>query len=77
MTKTTCPLTRKQFADSAKPITVSVAGQSIVLDPKQFSTGSFGFGNSSKVIILIGGEPVKCQASFNLTVVGSKEAEDE
>lgn len=40
-----------------------------------FSTGSFGWGASDKITIMVDGVPVKVQASVNLTVVGSKDAE--
>jgi len=39
-----------------------------------FSTGSFGWGASDKITIVVGGVPLKVQASVNLTVVNSKES---
>lgn len=70
---TKCPVSRKYFADNAKPILAKIGETVIHLNVKeQMSTGSFGFHSSDKVVVLIGDTPVKCQANLLLTVVGSK-----
>jgi hypothetical protein len=71
--KTTCPVTRQQFASTAKPVTVAIAGQPLAASPKQFSTGSVGFFANGKVAVVIDGVTVQCQVSVNITVIGSKD----
>lgn len=72
---TKCTISRKEFVGKAKPIVVKIGdGNQLMLTPKEFSTGSFGWGASEKVVLTIDGEPVKVQASINFTVVGSKDA---
>jgi hypothetical protein len=72
--KTVCPLTKDEFLGAAKPIGINIGGNTYALNPQEFSTGSFGFYLSDKVTITIGDVPVKFQAGFNLTAVGSKPA---
>jgi hypothetical protein len=71
--KTTCPITRQQFRDGAKPVTVSIAGIPQAAGPKEFSTGSLGWYLNGKVSIEVDGVPVQVQIGMNLTIVGSKE----
>ena len=70
--KTECPLDYGQFMKDAKPITLDIGGQEIDLEPRQFSSGSFGYGFSGKVQTKVGKVAVKLQCSLNMTVVGSK-----
>lgn len=70
--KTTCPLTLKQFVDKAEPIVLKIGDQTIHLDPREFSSGSFGWGFSGKVVLDTCGKPCKVQCSMNLVLVGSK-----
>lgn len=44
------------------------------LEPREFSSGSFGWFASEKVSISVGGKRVRCQVSLNVTVIGSKNA---
>ena len=71
--KTTCPISRETFRESAQPIVADVGGQKLVLSPKEFSTGSFGFFTNGKMVVTINGTPVTVQANLTLTVVGSKD----
>ena len=71
--KTTCPITRQQFRDSAKPLTVTVNNVPLVAEPKEFSTGSLGWYLTGKTAVEVDGVPVSVQIGMNLTVVGSKE----
>ncbi len=79
--KTSCPITRLQFANhgaAATPVT-SVAGQPIGVTPRTFSqqpgaTGaSVGYYGNGKAQLMIGGVPVMCQVAVTITVIGSKE----
>jgi len=74
MAKTSCPVTRKQFADKAEPVRISINGNEMLAEVKQFSTGSFGWYLNGKTIITVDGKPVNVQVGLNLTLVGSKEA---
>lgn len=69
---TQCPISRQQFK-KAKGIVVTVEGQSINADPKEFSTGSLGWYTNGKVTIEVDGVPCKAQVGMNITIVGSKE----
>ena len=44
------------------------------MDPRYFSTGSYGMGLNGKVSIPIAGKNCRMQASVNFTVIGSKGA---
>jgi hypothetical protein len=71
--KTSCPITRAQFRSQAKPVTVTVNGQSQIAEVKEFSTGSLGWYLNGKTVIEIDGVTVAVQIGLNLTIVGSKE----
>ena len=72
--KTVCPITREQFTKEAKPIVAQINGSSVVLSPREFSTGGLGFYAGDKVAVTIDGIPCKAQLSLSLVLVGSKEA---
>lgn len=71
--KPKCGLTPEEFLAAAQQLAVQVlGGGTVVAEPKQFSTGSFGWGIASKVTVTVGGKPVQVQFGGNLVVVGSK-----
>jgi hypothetical protein len=73
-TATKCPITRDQFNANAKGVVVTLPdGQKLLLDARQFSTGSLGYYANGKVTLDVGGTPVKFQVGFQLTAIGSKE----
>jgi hypothetical protein len=71
--KTTCPISRSEFRQKAKPVTVTINGVPLPAEVKEFSTGSLGWYLNGKTMIDIGGTPVSVQIGLNLTIVGSKE----
>ena len=71
--KTICPISRQDFLDKAKPITVKVGEVPLMAEVKQFSTGSLGWYLNGKTTIEVDGKPLAVQIGINLTVVGSKE----
>ncbi|HRC55523.1 MAG: hypothetical protein IPI49_07805 [Myxococcales bacterium] len=73
--KTSCPVSKTQFLEKAEPLRVSINGQEMLAEVKEFSTGSFGWYMNGKTVVTIDGKPVSVQIGMNLTVVGSKEAE--
>jgi hypothetical protein len=73
MAKTTCPITRSQFHESARPVTVVINGVPLLAEVKEFSTGSLGWYLNGKTTIQVGDTPVPVQIGMNLTIVGSKE----
>ena len=75
MAKTACPVTRAQFTEKAEPLKVTINGQDLVAEVKEFSTGSFGWYLNGKIVVTVDGKPLSVQVGMNLTVVGSKEAE--
>jgi hypothetical protein len=68
------PISRSDFLAKAEPLKVEVAGTTMVADPKEFSTGSFGWYLTGKITVSVDGKPLSVQVGANLTVVGSKEA---
>jgi hypothetical protein len=75
MAKSPCPVSRTQFLEKAEPVKVSINGQEIIADKREFSTGSFGWYFNGKISVTVDGKPLSIQVGLNLTVVGSKEAE--
>lgn len=71
--KSTCPITREQFRESAKAVTVKINEIPLLAEVKEFATGSLGWYLNGKTTIEIGGVPVAVQIGLNLTIVGSKE----
>jgi hypothetical protein len=72
-TKKECPISRKHFKEHASALTLSIAGNAVVAQVKEFSTGSLGWYANGKVTLEVGGEKVTVQVGITLTVVGSKE----
>jgi hypothetical protein len=73
--KTSCPVTLSQFIEKAEPLRVTINGQDMIAEVKQFSTGSFGWYMNGKTVVMIDGKAVSVQIGMNLTVVGSKDAD--
>ena len=71
--KTVCPVSRDQFVAEAKSVEVTINGQSVVAEVKQFSTGSFGWHFGDKVTLKVGDTLLKVQVGLTLTVIGSKD----
>ncbi len=71
--KTTCPIARADFRANAKPLTITINGQQMEAEVKEFSTGSLGWYLNNKVTIDIEGTRVTVQMGLNFTIVGSKE----
>ncbi len=74
MAKTACPIDRTEFKQNASPVTFEIAGTQVTADPREFSTGSFGWYFTGKVTIEVAGKKLPVQVGCNLTVVGSKDA---
>lgn len=74
MAKTACPIERAEFKQNAKPVIFEIAGTPVTADPREFSTGSFGWYFTGKVTIEVNGKKLPVQVGCNLTVVGSKDA---
>ena len=67
-------MTKKDFTATARPVNVTIAGQTLQAVPKAFATGSVGFRLNGKVTVqLPNGETAKLQVNGNLVIVGSKE----
>jgi hypothetical protein len=71
--KTTCPVTRKEFTEKAKPMEVVIDGNKLIAAPREFSTGSLGWNISNKMTLQIGDKAVSVQVGLNLTIIGSKD----
>ena len=69
--KTECPVTRDEFQTQARGLEVSINGQSVLAQVKEFSTGSFGWHFGDKVTVKVGDKLVKVQVGLTMTVIGS------
>lgn len=76
--KTSCPVTRAEFREKAKPVTVVINDSTQQAAVKEFSTGSLGWYLNGKTTLDVGGTTVTVQINASLIIVGSKElAKDE
>jgi len=73
MAKTPCPVDRTEFLSNATAVTFEIAGTPVTAEPREFSTGSFGWYFTGKVSIEVNGKKLPVQVGCNLTVVGSKD----
>ncbi|MEZ0228278.1 MAG: hypothetical protein ACAI25_06610 [Planctomycetota bacterium] len=71
--KTVCPISREAFLEKAQPLKIDLNGFPMQADPREFSTGSFGWYVNGKASIMVDGKSIQCQVGMNITVVGSKE----
>ena len=69
----TCPVTREEFKEHARPVKVEINGVAMTAEVKEFSTGSLGWYLNGKTTIEINGKQASVQIGMNLTLVGSKE----
>lgn len=74
--KTTCPLSRADFLAKAEPLKIDINGFPMIAEPREFSTGSFGWYVNGKATQIVDGKTVSVQVGMNLIVVGSKESKD-
>ena len=72
MAKTVCPIERAEFKANATAVDFNIAGTPVIAEPKEFSTGSFGWYFSGKGTIEVNGKKLPVQVGCNLTVGGSK-----
>ena len=71
--KTICPITREDFLAKAEPLKIDLGGFPMVAEPREFSTGSFGWYVNGKATLSVDGKNLSVQVGMNLIVVGSKE----
>jgi hypothetical protein len=76
-TKTTCPITRADFLAKAQPLTFDLGGFPLSAEPREFSTGSFGWYVNAKAPVVVDGKSLQIQVGMNLIVVGSKDVPKE
>lgn len=73
--KSHVPTISKEELLASKPLPLSIGGVVVgYLTPKEFSTGSWGFGFNGKLALQIGNKGVEFQTGVNMTVPYSKEA---
>lgn len=65
---------KQTFREHSEPVKVTIADNVFRALPKQFSTGSFGWYHSGKMLVDFSGELLTCQVSMSVVVVGSKDA---
>lgn len=81
-----CPVSKESFLHNAKPLAITVEpgtpvgdgftiGKQVLLaEPKEFNTGSFGWGATGKLKCVVEGKEVQLQVGMNFTAIGSKPA---
>lgn len=74
MPRTECPISRESFFESNPPLVVGIDNLDLVLQPKEFGTGSFGWMHKGNITIQVNGIPTKVYLNLIATVVGSKES---
>ena len=72
--KTTCPISRPDFLAKAEPLKIDIGGVTLIAEPREFATGSFGWYVNGKATQVVDGKTLSIQVGMNLIVVGSKEA---
>ncbi len=77
MAKSSCPVTRVEFRQDARPLEVIINGIPMTAEVKEFSTGSLGWYLNGKTNVKVGEKSVSVQIGMNLTIVGSKELPQE
>ena len=71
--KTTCPISRPDFLAKAEPLKIDIGGVTLIAEPREFATGSFGWYVNGKTTQVVAGKTVSVQVGMNLIVVGSKD----
>jgi len=66
-----CPVDRAEFLAHAKESPLSIKG--LTLQPREFSTGSFGWFCSGKAELPVNGKVPRVQVSCTATIIGSKD----
>lgn len=73
-----CEIERKRFLATAKPITLQGEHNGtpvyLTLAPREFSSGSFGWGFNGPLQITVDGTSLKVQTGVNAVVAHSAEA---
>ncbi len=69
-----CPVTEAEFLEHAGPLVLEVGGTKILIQPRPFGTGSFGFGGQDRIIVEINGKPCKVMCTINFPLVKSNKA---
>jgi hypothetical protein len=72
--KTVCAISRADFLAKAEPLKIEIGGFPLLAEPREFSTGSFGWYVNGKASLTVDGKTLPVQVGMNLIVVGSKEA---
>ena len=72
--KSKCPLSRKEFLNKAASLDIQIGDKVFSADPREFTSGRFGFYVGDKFVLNIAGKEVLVQANINVIVVDSKEA---
>lgn len=71
--KTQCPISRADFLAKAQPLKIDLNGFTVTAEPREFSTGSFGYYFNGKAPVTVDGKNLTLQVGMNLIVVGSKD----
>lgn len=70
--KTVCATTKEAFLEKAKLIEFKIGEATVTIDPREFTSGSFGWNANQKIAIKVDGKMLPCQLGMNIIVIGSK-----
>jgi hypothetical protein len=61
-----CPITRSEFQEKAKKLSLTIEGQDLVLKPKVFKSKAFGWAYASQLPVAIGDKTINAQIVINI-----------
>jgi hypothetical protein len=67
-----CATSLAEFLGDSPPMALSIGSHTASAKPTKFSTGSFGYCYSGKMLRTVNGKEIKFQVSLTCTVVNSK-----
>ena len=67
--KTTCPISRADFLAKAESLKIDLGGFPLTAEPREFSTGSFGWYVNAKAPITVDGKTIQVQVGDRKSVV--------
>lgn len=73
--KTPCTITREEFLADAEALEIVLDGNTLTAEPKEFTSGGFGWYIGGRMGMPVGGRTITCQVGINVSVVNSKETE--
>src|SRR4029078_11823595 len=71
--KTVVPISREDFLAKAEPLKIDLGGFPMIAEPREFSTGSFGWYVNGKATLNVDGKSGSVQSGMEHIAVGRHE----